>query len=65
MLLAAFWKFPRDVRAQAVDLRLQVLEVASQEILTKDLVAYAKQAKPVDYLYKELQFGRGRRDIYN
>ena len=57
-----------------VDLRLQVLEVAGQEILTKDkvslrvnlnagyrvsdvLLAFAKQAKPVDYLYKELQFG--------
>jgi regulator of protease activity HflC (stomatin/prohibitin superfamily) len=70
----AFWKFRRDVRAEVVDLRLQVLEVAGQEILTRDkvtlrvnltagyrvsdvLVAYAKQAKPMDYLYKELQFG--------
>jgi len=70
----AFWKFRRDVRAEVTDLRLQVLEVAGQEILTKDkvtlrvnltagyrvsdvLVAYAKQAKPMDYLYKELQFG--------
>ena len=57
-----------------MDLRLQVLEVAGQEILTKDkvtlrvnltagyrvtdvLTAFAKQAKPVDFLYKELQFG--------
>jgi regulator of protease activity HflC (stomatin/prohibitin superfamily) len=72
--LHAFWKFRRDVRAEVVDLRLQVLEVAGQEILTRDkvtlrvnltagyrvsdvLVAYAKQAKPMDYLYKELQFG--------
>jgi len=72
--LHAFWKFGRDLRAEIVDLRLQILEVAGQEILTKDkvtlrvnlgagyrvtdvLVAYAKQAKPVDYLYKELQFG--------
>ena len=72
--LHAFWKFNRDLRAEIVDLRLQVLEVAGQEILTRDkvtlrvnlnagyrvtdvLVAYAKQAKPVDYLYKELQFG--------
>ena len=69
-----FWKFNRDVKAEIVDLRLQVLEVAGQEILTQDkvtlrvnltagyrvtdvLTAYAKQAKPMDYLYKELQFG--------
>lgn len=72
--LYAFWKFRREVRVEFVDLRLQVLEVAGQEILTRDkvtlrvnlnagyrvsdvLVAYAKQAKPMDYLYKELQFG--------
>jgi regulator of protease activity HflC (stomatin/prohibitin superfamily) len=72
--LHAFWKFKRDVRAEVVDLRLQVLEVAGQEILTKDKVslrvnlnagyrvtdvleAFAKQAKPFDFLYKELQFG--------
>ena len=72
--LHGFWSFRREVRAEIVDLRLQVLEVAGQEILTKDkvslrvnlnagyrvsdvLLAYAKQAKPVDYLYKELQFG--------
>jgi regulator of protease activity HflC (stomatin/prohibitin superfamily) len=70
----AFWKFGREIRAEMVDLRLQVLEVAGQEILTRDKVslrvnlnagyrvsdvlgAYAKQAKPVDFLYKELQFG--------
>jgi regulator of protease activity HflC (stomatin/prohibitin superfamily) len=70
----AFWRFGRDLRVDFVDLRLQVLEVAGQEILTKDkvplrvnlnagyrvsdvLAAYGKQAKPVDYLYKELQFG--------
>ncbi|MGH8706624.1 MAG: slipin family protein [Burkholderiales bacterium] len=69
-----FWKFVRDLRVETVDLRLQVLEVAGQEILTKDkvplrvnlnagyrvtdvLAAYGKQAKPADYLYKELQFG--------
>ena len=69
-----FWKFVREIKAEIVDLRLQVIEVAGQEILTKDkvplrvnlnagyrvtdvLVAFAKQAKPVDYLYKELQFG--------
>jgi regulator of protease activity HflC (stomatin/prohibitin superfamily) len=72
--LQYFWKFNRDLRAEVVDLRLQVLEVAGQEILTRDkvslrvnltagyrvtdvLVAYSKQAKPIDYLYKELQFG--------
>lgn len=70
----AFWQFTRSLAAVPVDLRLQVLEVAGQEILTKDkvslrvnltagyrvtdvLVAYSKQAKPLDYLYKELQFG--------
>jgi len=70
----AFWNFGRDLRVEFVDLRLQVIEVAGQEILTKDkvplrvnlnagyrvtdvLAAYAKQAKPADYLYKELQFG--------
>jgi regulator of protease activity HflC (stomatin/prohibitin superfamily) len=72
--LRAFWRFGRDLRVEFVDLRLQVLEVAGQEILTKDkvplrvnltagyrvtdvLTAFGKQAKPVDYLYKELQFG--------
>ncbi len=72
--VSAFYKFTRDLRADIVDLRLQVLEVAGQEILTRDkvslrvnltagyrisdvLAAYAKQAKPVDFLYKELQFG--------
>jgi regulator of protease activity HflC (stomatin/prohibitin superfamily) len=72
--LRAFWRFGRDMRVEFVDLRLQVLEVAGQEILTKDkvplrvnlnagyrvtdvLVAFGKQAKPADYLYKELQFG--------
>lgn len=70
----AYWKFTRDVRAEIVDLRLQAIDVAGQEILTRDKVslrinltagyritdvmgAFAKQAKPVDYLYKELQFG--------
>jgi regulator of protease activity HflC (stomatin/prohibitin superfamily) len=69
-----FWTFVRELRVETVDLRLQAIEVAGQEILTKDkvplrvnlnagyrvtnvLAAYAKQAKPVDYLYKELQFG--------
>lgn len=68
-----FWKFNRELRAELVDLRMQVLEVAGQEILTKDkvslrvnltagyrlsdvLLAYGKQARPLDYLYKELQF---------
>jgi regulator of protease activity HflC (stomatin/prohibitin superfamily) len=72
--LRAFFDFGRHLRVDFVDLRLQVVEVAGQEILTKDkvplrvnlnagyritdvLAAFAKQAKPVDYLYKELQFG--------
>jgi regulator of protease activity HflC (stomatin/prohibitin superfamily) len=72
--ISAFFKFTRDIKADIVDLRLQSVEVAGQEILTKDkvsirvtlnagyritdvLAAFAKQAKPVDYLYKELQFG--------
>ena len=72
--LYGFWRFGRDVRVEFVDLRLQVLDVAGQEILTKDkvslrvnltagyrfsdvLTAFSKQAKPVDFLYKELQFG--------
>jgi len=70
----AYWRAGRDIRAEIVDLRMQVLEVAGQEILTRDkvalrvnltagyrisdvLVAFARQARPVDYLYKELQFG--------
>jgi regulator of protease activity HflC (stomatin/prohibitin superfamily) len=69
-----FWKFGRELKTELVDTRLQVVEVAGQEILTRDkvtlrvnltagyrvadvLMAYAKQAKPVEYLYKELQFG--------
>jgi regulator of protease activity HflC (stomatin/prohibitin superfamily) len=72
--ISAFFKFTRDIKADIVDMRLQAVEVAGQEILTKDkvslrvtmnagyritdvLVAFAKQAKPVDFLYKELQFG--------
>jgi regulator of protease activity HflC (stomatin/prohibitin superfamily) len=72
--LHAFWKANRDLRGELVDLRLQVLEVAGQEILTRDkvtlrvnltagyrvsdvLTAFSKQAKPVEFLYKELQFG--------
>jgi regulator of protease activity HflC (stomatin/prohibitin superfamily) len=69
-----FWRYLRDVKVETVDLRLQVLDVAGQEILTRDKVslrvnltagyrftdvrtAFAKQAKPVEFLYKELQFG--------
>jgi len=72
--LHAFWRFGRDLRVELVDLRLQALEVAGQEILTRDKVslrvnlnanyritdvelAFSKQAKPVEFLYKELQFG--------
>lgn len=72
--LHAFWKFNRELRAELVDLRIQSLEVAGQEILTKDkvalrinlnagarfvdvLAAFAQQAKPLEWLYRELQFG--------
>jgi len=34
----AFWKFNRNVSVDPVDLRLQALEVAGQEILTRDKV---------------------------
>jgi regulator of protease activity HflC (stomatin/prohibitin superfamily) len=34
----AFWKFNRNVAVELVDLRLQALEVAGQEILTRDKV---------------------------
>jgi regulator of protease activity HflC (stomatin/prohibitin superfamily) len=72
--LHAFWKFNRELRVELVDLRIQSLEIAGQEILTKDKVAlrinlnagaryvdvlgaFAQQAKPLDWLYRELQFG--------
>ncbi|MES2786555.1 MAG: slipin family protein [Pseudomonadota bacterium] len=35
----AFWKFGRNVSVELVDLRLQVMEVTGQEILTKDKVS--------------------------
>jgi regulator of protease activity HflC (stomatin/prohibitin superfamily) len=70
----AFWRYNRALESEKVDLRLQVMEVTGQEILTRDkvsvrvnltagyrvsdvLLAYSRQAKPMDYLYKELQFG--------
>ena len=34
-----FWKFGRNIAAELVDLRLQVMEVTGQEILTKDKVS--------------------------
>lgn len=69
----AFWKFGRELRVELVDLRLQAIEVAGQEILTRDKVAlrvnlnasvryvdalkaFETQAKPIDWLYRELQF---------
>ena len=72
--LYAFWKFNRELRAELVDLRIQPLEIAGQEILTKDkvalrinlnagarfvdvLAAFAQRAKPLEWLYRELQFG--------
>lgn len=35
----AFWAFQREVQVELVDIRLQVLEVAGQEILTQDKVS--------------------------
>lgn len=71
--LSAYWKVNHLVEAEAVDTRLQVLEVGGQEILTKDKVnlrlnlaanwryqdvlqAFGQLAKPIDHLYRELQF---------
>jgi hypothetical protein len=71
--LHAFFRFHRELRAELVDLRLLALEIAGQEILTKDkvalrinlaagvrfldvLAAFAQQAKPLDHIYRELQF---------
>lgn len=71
--LSGYWKVNHLVEADVVDLRLQVLEVSGQEILTKDKVtlrlnlaanwrytdvlsAFAQLSKPLDHLYRELQF---------
>jgi regulator of protease activity HflC (stomatin/prohibitin superfamily) len=37
--LAAYWKFQRQIKVEIVDLRLQAMEVAGQEILTRDKVS--------------------------
>jgi regulator of protease activity HflC (stomatin/prohibitin superfamily) len=37
--LAAFWRFNREVSVDLVDTRLQTLEMAGQEILTRDKVS--------------------------
>ncbi len=37
--LAAFWTFQRTLKVEIVDLRLQTMEVAGQEILTRDKVS--------------------------
>jgi hypothetical protein len=37
--LTAFWKLQRHVKVELVDLRLQTMEVAGQEILTRDKVS--------------------------
>jgi regulator of protease activity HflC (stomatin/prohibitin superfamily) len=37
--LTAFWKFQRNVKVELVDLRLQTMEIAGQEILTRDKVS--------------------------
>ena len=35
----AYWRFNRDIQVELVDIRLQALEVAGQEILTRDKVS--------------------------
>ncbi len=69
----AYWRFNREIQVELVDIRLQALEVAGQEILTRDKVnlrinmnanwlfedvelAFKRLAKPVEYIYRELQF---------
>ncbi len=37
--LTAYWKYQRTVRVELTDLRLQTIEVAGQEILTRDKVS--------------------------
>ena len=37
--LTAYWKYQRNLRVDLVDLRLQAMEVAGQEILTRDKVS--------------------------
>ena len=37
--LSAYWKYQRVLRVELVDLRLQTMEVAGQEILTRDKVS--------------------------
>lgn len=71
--LSAWWKVNHLVDAEVVDTRLQLMEVAGQEILTKDKVnlrinlganwqysdvlqAFSQLSKPLDHLYRELQF---------
>jgi len=71
--LTAYWKVNHLVEAEAIDTRLQALEVSGQEILTKDKVnlrlnlaanwryhdvlqAFGQLTKPVEHLYRELQF---------
>jgi regulator of protease activity HflC (stomatin/prohibitin superfamily) len=37
--LSAYWKFQRSLRVEQVDMRVQAMEVAGQEILTRDKVS--------------------------
>jgi regulator of protease activity HflC (stomatin/prohibitin superfamily) len=37
--LSAYWKYQRSLRVELVDMRLQTMEVAGQEILTRDKVS--------------------------
>ncbi|WP_455203459.1 slipin family protein [Kaarinaea lacus] len=72
--LHAYWRFNRNIRVELFDTRVLSMEVAGQEILTKDkvnlrinlscsyqikdaLAATSQLPNPVDYIYRELQFG--------
>jgi regulator of protease activity HflC (stomatin/prohibitin superfamily) len=69
-----FWRFNRQISVELVETRMQALEVAGQEILTRDKVslrlnlsanwryedvlkAFSQLAKPLEHVYRELQFG--------
>ncbi|MBJ9977429.1 slipin family protein [Pseudomonas sp. S75] len=69
-----FWRCGSQVTVDAIDTRVQALEVNGQEILTRDkvslrlnlvanwrfadvLAAHSRFSKPVEHLYRELQFG--------
>ena len=67
----AFWKFGRNVSVEAVDLRLQALEVTGQEILTRDKVSLRlnlsatwRYASPADVLKAYTQLAKPAEHLY-